>query len=115
MTSTITDRVSGAVQGARVQRLGFGRIRLIPSSGVDTILCDGSPTVTQWDDYQEFVMRPLGTNTGAVVVTPDDVTGKSLVMPDGATALPAGTLTANQDAQFYYHPGFDKLVLLGPF
>jgi hypothetical protein len=112
MASTITDRVGGAVDGVPVQRRGYGRIRLVPSSGVDTIVCAGSPAVQSWTLYQEFIMRPTGANTGAVTINPDEQGAKSLKTPAGG-ALPSGTINGNQDITFYYDG--TNCVLIGPY
>jgi hypothetical protein len=90
MVSTITDRLSAAVDGIPVQTTGVGIVILTQASGTNDAVCDAFPAVSDWETNQIFAWKPTAANTGAMTMTISGVTGsKSIRKPNG------GVLAAN--------------------
>ncbi len=114
MASTITDRVGGAVDGALVQRVGSGIVRVTGVTGTDTIVAGTSPEIGDYIDQQLFLMRPAGANVGAVTVNLEALGAKSLRSPAGSL-LAGGELSGSQDVMMYFDQPTNTLRIVGPW
>jgi hypothetical protein len=114
VVSTITDRVAGAVDGAPVQRQGFGIVQVTDSAGTDTYTGSTSPTITAYHPNQLYLWRPFAANTGAATLNLEGLGAKDVRMPNGA-ALSSGYLSASQDYLIRYDETADDFIIVAPF
>lgn len=102
MPSTITDRLSAAVDGVPVSTTGTGIVTLTQVSGTNAVVCDASPGVLEWATNQIFSWRPTAANTGPVTIA---ITGVSetrdLKKPNG-DALAANDIQVGLDILMRY-------------
>lgn len=103
MVSTITDRLTGAVDGVPVQTSGVGIVILTQTSGSNDVVCSSYPALTEWVDNQIFAWRPTAANTGAMTMTIDGVTGSKAIRKPDDTALSAGDIGIGMDVLLRYN------------
>jgi hypothetical protein len=102
MASTITDRLAAAVDGVPVQTTGVGIIVLTQASGTNDVVCTSFPAISEWVTNQMFSWAPNASNTGAMTLSIDGVTGsKPLKKPNGG-ALAAGDIQSGLEVLLRY-------------
>lgn len=73
MTSVITDRLTGAVDGVPVQTSGVGIVTLTQVSGANAVQATAFPAITDWVENQIFAWRPTLPNTTIMTMTVDGI------------------------------------------
>ena len=61
-----------------------------------------------------FSFKANFANTGTATANVNSLGAKTIVLIDGATALPSGAIVANQHVHLEYDSALDKLVMLNP-
>jgi hypothetical protein len=102
MTSTITDRLSAAVDGVPVQLTGTGIINLTQTSGTNDVVCSSFPVLTEWAANQIFSWRPTAANTGAMTMTIAGVAGAKDIHKPNGDSLAADDIQIGLDVLMRY-------------
>lgn len=95
MVSTITDRVSGVVNGTPAAG-GFGIWATTGVSGINTVLATADPAIVGYKNNMSFYIRPVSNNSGPVTVNISSGGALNLLKPNG-DALAAGEFSINLD------------------
>ena len=95
MVSTITDRVSGVVNGTAAA-IGLGIWATTGVSGSNVVLATADPVITGYKKNMSFYIRPVINNTGAVTVNISSGGALALLKPNG-DALAPGEFSINLD------------------
>ena len=82
MTSTITDRVNGAVAGVAVTT-GFGILATENVAGTNTVTADTTPTISGYVTNMYASIRPANNNTGPVDINLGEGGLVNLLKPNG--------------------------------
>lgn len=112
MSSTITERVGGAVDGIPVQRMGYGIVRLTQTAGINDITVTASPDITDWIDGQHYSYKPTAANTGAMTVTHAAAGATNLRKPNGST-LSADDIQTGLEVLMVYDSANTQLRIIG--
>jgi hypothetical protein len=102
MVSTITDRLSAAVDGVAVQIAGAGVVALTQTSGTNAAECTAFPVVSGWEVNQIFAWRPTAANTGAMTMTITGVSGAQAITKPNGDALESGDIQIGLDILMRY-------------
>lgn len=102
MTSTITDRLAAAVNGAAVQGTGLGIVALTQTSGTNDVVCTSFPIITEWVANQIFAWRPTAANTGAMTMSVSGVTTLVDILKPNGDPLAAGDIAVGLDILLRY-------------
>jgi hypothetical protein len=92
MTSTITDRLAGAVEGVAVQTPGAGIISLTQTGGTDAVQATALPAITEYSTNQIFAWIPTAANTGAMTMTIASASGAIPIKKPDGSALASGDI-----------------------
>lgn len=102
MTSVITDRLTGAVDGVPVQTSGSGIITLTQVSGANDVMATAFPAITAWTANQIFAWRPTLPNTTAMTMTVSGVTGTVPIRKPNNDPLGAADIQVGLDVLLRY-------------
>lgn len=92
MTSSITDRLTGAVDGIPIQTPGAGIISLTQTGGTNAVTATALPAITEFSSNQIFAWIPTAANTGAMTMTLDSVSGSIPIKKPDGSALATGDI-----------------------
>jgi hypothetical protein len=102
MTSTITDRLTGAVAGVPVQTSGVGIVILTQTSGSNDVVATAFPGLTTWVENQVYAWRPTAANTGAMTMTITGVSGAQAITKPNGDPLESGDIQIGLDILLRY-------------
>lgn len=102
MTSTITGRLAGAINGIPVQTTGIGIVSLTQVSGANDVQATAFPAITEWVSNQIFTWRPTLANTTGMTMTVDGVTGSVPIKKPDGSALAANDVQVGLDIFLRY-------------
>lgn len=102
MVSTITDRLSAAVEGVPVQIAGAGVVALTQTSGTNAAVCTAFPVVSGWEVNQIFAWRPTAANTGPMTMTITGVSGSQSILKPNGDSLAANDIQIGLDVLMRY-------------
>ena len=102
MVSTITDRLTAAVDGVAVQTTGTGIITLTQTSGSNDAVASAFPSISEWVENQLYSWRPTAANTGAMTMEITGVTGTKAIKKPNGDALGSGDIQIGLDLLMRY-------------
>jgi len=110
MVSTITDRLSAAVDGVPVQIAGAGVVALTQTSGTNSVVCTAFPVVSDWEVNQIFAWRPTAANTGAMTMTITGVSGSQSIRKPNGAVLAANDIQIGLDVLMRYDGSVLRII-----
>jgi len=102
MSSTITDRLTGAVSGIPVSGDVATIVALTQTGGTNDITCTAYPAQTDWNTDQFYGWRATAGNTGPMTITISGVTGTKALKKAGGVAMASGDITIGLDILMRY-------------
>lgn len=113
MTSTITQRVGGAIAGVPVNTGAGGIVQAIDVTGIDDIVADTSPGISAYYGNQLFIIRLTAPNTGPTTLDfgPGELPWRT---PSGAEHG-AGDLSENLDYLVKLNAAGSEFRTIAPF